>query len=1184
MDGIHSFFCSCQLPYGGVTCNALVQACGSNPCQNGGICDDHGELDEYSCTCMPGYSGSHCETDVDECASQPCQNGATCVDGVASYVCNCTDEWADVNCDKPGHWIFNPLRSDESTSAMSILPPNPIRVQLENANVSYSWGGCVQSVVGGIGMFSTINEMAYIVADPYVQGAAALFAHESGAMQLQCQLFARNATATSDTTDVPLQAQYYTNCYGCSYAFESERDELSILVVLYSPNVSATPYSTLQRHVIEPHFLNITEFFFGGNHVNVTNDPKYTQVPFTGSIDSFRSFNAFVTADEWMNLWTIGQPPDKKQRLYVSFRQRSGAVDLNSGTALQILPTPNRPVFGPYEVYPIPIDGNDTFECASSPCQYGGTCLERIQSYVCVCSLGFSGAQCQTDIDECASTPCANGGTCDDLVNGWSCVCAAGFSGVQCQTNIDECASQPCHNGGTCTDGVNGFDCACRPGFSDPICSSDINECASEPCRHGATCLNQIDAFQCACLPGYSGVLCQTDIDECASEPCHHGGICSSGINSFVCTCPVGYSGAACETEINECDSGPCQNGGFCIDLLNSYACFCMPGFSGRQCQTNIQECSSNPCRNGGTCEDQVNGFACVCLAGYSGQLCQTNVDECASQPCQNGGTCQDTVNGLSCTCRPGYSGPLCQINIAECDSEPCQNGGTCQDQVNGWTCVCPPGFSGVQCQTDVPECASAPCANGGTCTDLVNGYSCACVAGYSGARCQIDIDECLSAPCQFGGTCTSHVNSWSCSCVPGYSGIRCQTNVDECASAPCQNGGTCSDAINGFACVCVAGYSGAHCQTNVLECLSAPCQNGGTCMDLIDGWSCACVPGYSGVRCQTNVDECASAPCQNGGTCVDQVNSWSCLCAAGYSGVRCQTNINECTSNPCQNGGTCNDGINSFTCSCPIKYGSTLCDQRTSYVFNPQSSQSTASWLQFTTNAGTNNRASFYLWFHWSPSQTTFTGPNQCAILMSVASVGSAIGYGCAVCTSASNILTLYCNKGANQVSASLGVAYTAISPQWLFAGFADQNSGAASAIVTAHFNGTTTGPTTACCAFTLCGVTGCSSNAFGTVRLGDGANTDVTLPGGFTNRYFSEAIRGVHLISGTTLTAANFLQMLNGGAKVGTDVANLAMDEGTGLPTKTGGSATLVISDSGTANDPVWLARPGEVKGHVA
>ena len=41
-----------------------------------------------------------------------------------------------------------------------------------------------------------------------------------------------------------------------------------------------------------------------------------------------------------------------------------------------------------------------------------------------------------SDIDECASAPCQNGGTCNDLVNGFSCDCDAGYTDIICSTGM----------------------------------------------------------------------------------------------------------------------------------------------------------------------------------------------------------------------------------------------------------------------------------------------------------------------------------------------------------------------------------------------------------------------------------------------------------------------------------------------------------------------------------------------------------------------------------------------------------------------------------------------------------------------------------------------------------------------------------------------------------------------------
>ena len=47
---------------------------------------------------------------------------------------------------------------------------------------------------------------------------------------------------------------------------------------------------------------------------------------------------------------------------------------------------------------------------------------------------------------------CQNGATCvDDGAGGHMCICSPGYMGASCQTEIDECSPRPCHNGASCT-------------------------------------------------------------------------------------------------------------------------------------------------------------------------------------------------------------------------------------------------------------------------------------------------------------------------------------------------------------------------------------------------------------------------------------------------------------------------------------------------------------------------------------------------------------------------------------------------------------------------------------------------------------------------------------------------------------------------------------------------------------
>ena len=39
------------------------------------------------------------------------------------------------------------------------------------------------------------------------------------------------------------------------------------------------------------------------------------------------------------------------------------------------------------------------------------------------------------DIDDCAKKPCRNGGRCVDKVNSYQCICKTGYSGLNCGTS-----------------------------------------------------------------------------------------------------------------------------------------------------------------------------------------------------------------------------------------------------------------------------------------------------------------------------------------------------------------------------------------------------------------------------------------------------------------------------------------------------------------------------------------------------------------------------------------------------------------------------------------------------------------------------------------------------------------------------------------------------------------------------
>ncbi|XP_067419564.1 fibulin-7-like [Emydura macquarii macquarii] len=206
------------------------------------------------------------------------------------------------------------------------------------------------------------------------------------------------------------------------------------------------------------------------------------------------------------------------------------------------------------------------------------------ESRTCLQDRTWSGQQpvCQSGvlgINDCVSNPCANGGTCVDAVQSYTCLCPSGWAGYNCQTPVyshwatlsnSSFSRQP-----RCTDSRPGVrHCTCDTGFqlrAGSLCQ-DVDECQlfqsswqTRICVHD--CVNLPGSYRCVCPEGYllhADLNMCDDVDECAANQhnCSHRELCVNVFGGYRCVrpeCPKSRLNTSyVKTSSYQCERNPC--------------------------------------------------------------------------------------------------------------------------------------------------------------------------------------------------------------------------------------------------------------------------------------------------------------------------------------------------------------------------------------------------------------------------------------------------------------------------------------------------------------------------------------------------------------------------------------------------------------------------------------------------
>ncbi|KAF0043033.1 hypothetical protein F2P81_004370 [Scophthalmus maximus] len=579
-----------------------------------------------------------------------------------------------------------------------------------------------------------------------------------------------------------------------------------------------------------------------------------------------------------------------------------------------------------------PSCGSKSVQHCNIRCMNGGTCAEDN----CQCQKGYVGNHCGQPVCE---NGCLNGGRC---VAPNRCVCTYGFTGAQCERDLDECSNIPGLCGlGECSNTVGSYFCKCPQGYQTSLDGSRCIDARGGYCYASllnGRCANQnsqlLTKMQCCCdsgrcwSDGSTPEMCPiratgpviiqtqniTNMCQAYRNLCLNGRCIPMPVIGYRCECNMGYrvDGRSECIDDDECERSPCAHGE-CVNTAGSYICQCPAGFQTTATRTecrDLDECVANGriCNNG-RCVNTEGSFHCVCNAGFEitsdGKNCQDQ-DECLIRNMCLNGLCINEDGSFKCICKPGFlldsSGRMCVANceggylsgmlvvllyIDECETPGMCMNGRCLNTEGSFRCECMAGM--------------AVGLDGRVCVDTHMRSS--CYGGYKRGQCvrplfgAVTKSECCCAsteyaygePCQ---PCPPQSSAEFLALCPNSIGITGDgRDINECALDPeiCQNG-VCENMLRTYKCTCNEGFevdlTGKNC-VDIDECLMNRllCDNG-LCRNTPGSFTCQCPKGYrfdSETDVCEDVNECKSSPCVNG-DCKNSQGSFVCLCTTGSS------------------------------------------------------------------------------------------------------------------------------------------------------------------------------------------------------------------------------------------------------------------------------------------------------------
>ena len=464
--------CVCVPGTSGELCEINYDDCYSNPCMHGAQCTDR--VQGFACDCPNGTSAPDCSIDPDECTSNPCQNNARCVNGFGTHICECLPGFYGPECQYAHFQVSTSCDSNPCHNGGSCSPGRD------------SYTCLCPSGFNGTRCENSIQVQGGCVGNP-----------------------CHNGSSCTDTSEGP-------RCH-CSVGFTGPFCRWPLNNCELNPCENG---ATCEQGLYGSYTCLCPVGYKGENCTD--------RIPACGS-------NPCLNGGRCSEISENGTFTCQCTRFF-------------SGTHCEIS------VFPP-----------NLCDTLSSTCSSSSNCTSGRDGFTCSCHSGRHGPNClqvtteNTSLPSCLFNPCLHGGTCvqNQLVNSdYTCQCSSGFTGSDCEININDCDQNSCLNSGTCLDGIGSHVCNCTQGITGNSC-------------------------EILCPLGKEGEFCQSTILYCSQSSCLNGGTCVEEMGNFSCLCPPSHTGPRCELN-DDCSTTQCLNGGTCTNqAMGGSRCSCLPGFDG---------------------------------------------------------------------------------------------------------------------------------------------------------------------------------------------------------------------------------------------------------------------------------------------------------------------------------------------------------------------------------------------------------------------------------------------------------------------------------------------------------------------------------------------------------------------------------------------------------------------------